>query len=138
LFVFIALLSFWKNNTAQAILNGFDGSFFFLTGSLGIILVLMWTATDHSMAKNNFNLLWALPTHAVIAFFINSKKNWVKKYFGFTTLLMIALLAAWFFLPQQMNNGLLPVVLLLLLRSGMRYYFPHSTKYVIPRNEESP
>ena len=121
LFIFIFLLSLWKNKYARAFLQGFDGIFFFLTGALGILLILMWTCTDHSMCKNNFNLLWALPTHFIAAFFVNSKKNWVKKYFAFTAIAGIILLLAWFFLPQQMNNGLIPIVLLLLYRSANKY-----------------
>jgi len=120
LFLIIALIGFWKHPFARAFLVGFDGMFFFLTGLLGIILIFMWTATDHAMCKNNFNLLWALPTNAVMAFFLASKKNWVKKYFRFTAIIWALLLLAWFFLPQQMNNGLIPVVLLLIWRSFSR------------------
>jgi hypothetical protein len=115
--IFIVLLGYTKNKFAQAFLNGFDGLFFFLTGVLGIILIFMWFGTDHSMTKNNYNLLWAWPTHTIIAFFVNSKKGWVQKYFKFTTLALLAVLISWFFLPQQMNNGLLPIILLLIYRS---------------------
>ena len=117
LFFFIVLLGQLKNKYTQAFLQGFDGLFFFCTGVLGIILIFMWTSTDHQMCKNNFNLLWAWPTHSIIAFFAGSKKNWVKKYFKFTAVALMAVLISWFFVPQQMNNGLLPIVLLLIYRS---------------------
>ena len=120
LFIIIVLIGFWKHPTARAFLLGFDGMIFFFTGLLGIILILMWTATDHSMTKNNFNLLWAWPTHAVMAFFVNSRKNWARKYFKFTAIILGLVLLAWFFLPQQMNNALIPVVLLLIWRSFNR------------------
>ncbi len=113
----IILIAMAKNKLAQIFLQGFDGLFFFLIGVLGIILVFMWTSTDHSMTKDNFNLIWAWPTHAVMAFFVNSKKTWVKKYFKFTAVALMAVLISWFFLPQQLNNGLLPLVLLLIYRS---------------------
>jgi hypothetical protein len=117
LFFFIVLMELIKNKFARAFLQGFDGLFFFCTGVLGIILIFMWIGTDHQMCKNNFNLLWAWPTHSIIAFFAGSKKNWVKKYFKFTAVVLMAVLISWFFLPQQMNNGLLPIVLLLIYRS---------------------
>jgi hypothetical protein len=120
LLVLIIVISLIKNKFAQAFLQGFDGLFFFLTGVLGIILIFMTTATDHSMTKTNFNLLWAWPTHFIIAFFVNSKKSWTKKYFQFTAIALIAVLISWFFLPQHMNNGLLPIVLLLIYRSGVK------------------
>jgi hypothetical protein len=117
LVIFIVLIGYSKNRFARAFLQGFDGLFFFLTGMLGIILIFMWAGTDHSMTKNNFNLIWAWPTHTIIAFFVSSKKGWVKKYFKFTAVALPAVLISWFFLPQQMNNALIPVVLLLIYRS---------------------
>lgn len=124
--IFIALLlvitaiSFAKNKFTKGFITGFDFLFFFLTGLLGIILILMWFATDHSMTKQNLNLLWALPTHAIAAFFISSKKVWVKKYFMFAAVAMAAVLLTWFFLPQQLNTALIPLVVLLLYRSAVK------------------
>ncbi len=120
LFLLIVLTGLSNNKWARIFLQGFDGIFFFLTGALGILLILMWTATDHSMCKNNFNLLWTWPTHFIMAFFLNSKKKWVQKYFGFTAIAMSIVLLAWFFLPQQMNKGLIPLVLLLIYRSASK------------------
>ena len=117
LLIFIVLLDFVKNKFAQVFLQGFDGLLFFFTGALGVIMILMWTATDHAMCKNNFNLIWAWPTHAIMAFFVNSRKQWVKKYFKFAAVALMAVLISWFFLPQQMNNAVLPIILLLIYRS---------------------
>jgi len=122
LLLLFILLSLSKNRFILTVLTGLDGALFFLTGLLGIILVFMWFYTDHSMTKDNFNLLWALPTHIIISFFITSKKNFVKKYFLFTCISLAALLLAWFFLPQQMNNALIPFVLTLMYRSTARYF----------------
>ncbi|MDB5201467.1 MAG: hypothetical protein JWQ27_876 [Ferruginibacter sp.] len=121
LLVIFILLGLIKHPAVKAILTGLDGFLFFTTGALGILLILMWVATDHSMTKDNYNLCWALPPHIVIAFFINSKKKWVKKYLMLTIILNILLLIVWPFLPQQMNNALLPFVALLLFRAGAHY-----------------
>jgi hypothetical protein len=123
---FIALLalsflwSFSKIPFLKISQEYFDGFLFFLTGLLGLILVLMWTSTDHSMTKVNFNLLWAWPFHMLIAFMLNSKKRWVKQYLHFYSLLMCLLLLAWFFLPEKMNNALIPFVLTLAYRARIR------------------
>ena len=116
------LMSLSKNSNILFILNGFDGFIFFMTGLLGVILVLMWTSTDHSMTKINYNLLWAWPTHMLAAFFINSSRSFAKKYFLFSAIILSMVLVSWFFLPQQMNNALIPFVLLLIYRSAMRYF----------------
>ena len=80
----------------------------------------MWLGTDHAMCKNNFNLLWALPSHLPMAFFLFSKKEWMKKYFSILFYITLALLVAWFFLPQQLNIALLPVAGIVLVRSYFR------------------
>ncbi len=120
LLLIIAVISFLKTKLARAFLQGFDGLLFFCIGLLGIILIFMSTATDHSMTKSNFNLLWAWPTHFIMAFIVNSKKNWVKKYFAFTVIALVVVLLAWFFLPQHLNPALIPVVLLLIYRSASK------------------
>lgn len=128
LFLVIFLLGFVQHPFAKAFLHGFDGLFFFVTGVLGIIIMFMWWGTEHSMTKDNFNLLWAWPTHAVMAFFVNSpqgavhRKKWVSNYFKLTAIALTGVLVSWFFLPQQMNNGLLPIILLLIYRSLKRAF----------------
>ncbi len=120
-FLAIVFLSFSTNKWAIKFLQGFDGLFFFLIGAVGILFIFMWTSTDHAMCKYNFNLLWALPTHTLMAFFVRSKKGFAKKYFLATIILSVLLLLSWFFLPQQMNNALIPIVLLLMFRSYRIY-----------------
>lgn len=119
LVLFIAL-HFLIGKKFPLLMAGLDGMLFFLTGLLGFILIFMWIGTDHSMTKNNYNLLWALPTHLFISFFISSKKNWVKKYFSFTVIAGILLLVSWYFLPQQLNTALVPFVLLLMFRAWVK------------------
>jgi hypothetical protein len=117
----VVAAGFSKNGRVQLLLRSFDRLLLFLVGLLGLILVLMWTATDHAMCRNNYNLLWAWPTHAVMAFWMNSPKKWVRSYFGITALALLLLAAAWFFLPQQMNNALLPLILLLAYRCFLKW-----------------
>ena len=117
LFLLIAGATKKKNNFTTRALLIFDYSLFFITGLLGILLIFMWVGTDHSMTKNNYNLIWAFPLHAVAAFFIQSNKSIIKYYFGFTTALLSLLILCWLFLPQQLNTSLIIIVLILLTRS---------------------
>ncbi len=117
----LALLSFSTSKPISFFFNVFDFLFFFITGLLGVLLVVMWIGRVDTVCSNNFNILWALPSHAAMAFFINKKKSWVKKYWLLCALLQIVLLLTWKWLPQEMNNALLPIVALLLLRLWMRY-----------------
>jgi hypothetical protein len=117
LLVFVIVLSITNKGWALQTLRVFDFLFFFLLGIAGVIMLFMWFGTDHTVCANNYNLLWALPTHFIAAFFLGSKKQWTKKYFTVAYWITILLLAAWFFLPQEMNNVLIPIVLLLLFRT---------------------
>ncbi len=44
-------------------------SLLFITGLLGCLILVMWFGTNHGGCRDNWNLLWALPTNVVIAFF---------------------------------------------------------------------
>jgi hypothetical protein len=77
----------------------------------------MWFGTNHVMARENYNLLWALPTHLPMALMLFTRKAWVKAYYRFIFFYSIALLAAWFVLPQQFNMALLPVLGIIMARS---------------------
>jgi hypothetical protein len=117
LLLFAISLSLLSSRWATIALQVFDFLFFFILGLAGLLLLFMWFGTDHKVCQNNYNLLWALPTHSLMAFFVHSKKEWVKKYFGIVFWLSVVLAVTWFFLPQQMNNALLSVLLLIIYRS---------------------
>jgi hypothetical protein len=117
LFVIIAFLSFSKNSFIQKLLASLDGILFFITVLLGILLIFMWTGTDHVMCRDNYNLLWAWPTNVVSAFYIHSKKGWAKKYFIIYAVFNIILIALWRVIPQHLNPVLIPVIAILIFRS---------------------
>jgi CHASE2 domain-containing sensor protein len=77
----------------------------------------MWFGTDHIMTKNNYNILWALPTNLIAAFFIKSKQKFVRYYFIFIACFLSLVLICWNFLPQQLNVSLIPIMLSLIVRS---------------------
>lgn len=100
-----------------------DGLLFGITGAIGLLLFLLWVATDHKAAAYNFNLLWALPTHlvAVIAFYKNPK--WLKKYFLTVAVLSGLTLVLWPVLPQQLNLNLIPLVVAMFIRAVVQFRF---------------
>lgn len=100
-----------------------DITLLFITGAIGCLLFVLWVATDHKAAANNFNLLWAFPTNLIAAFMLFGKSKAIfKKYFGFLTGLTLLLLITWVLLPQQLNVFLIPVVIALAIRYGLNYY----------------
>lgn len=105
-----------KRWSARA-LKVLDTALFLFLGLAGMLLLFMWFGTDHRVTQNNYNLLWALPTHLAVAFVLHRGKRWVATYFRVVFWLTATLLALWAFLPQEMNNALLPLIMLILLRS---------------------
>lgn len=117
LLILIVAVSFSKNNSIKTFLHGFDGILFFIIGFAGLLMLVMWLGTEHVVCRNNYNLLWAWPSHLFMAFMIHSKKVWPKKYFLVTAIINSSLLLVWAFLPQPLNMALIPIVLLIIFRS---------------------
>lgn len=57
----------------------------FVTGLLGILMLVMWFWTDHQACHNNLNVLWALPTNLILAFM--SKYN--KEKYALVAIILI-------------------------------------------------
>lgn len=117
-FVLVMVLSvvmFKKNRSVRV----FDFTLFLIYGFLGLFLLLLWLATDHNAAAWNLNLLWAWPTHLVVAFFLLKKTlpRWVNWYLAFTAGLGLLLVVCWPLLPQALNLALIPVTLVIVVRS---------------------
>ncbi|RYG03455.1 MAG: hypothetical protein EOO02_08385, partial [Chitinophagaceae bacterium] len=87
-----------------------DRSLFFITGLLGMLMLGLWVFRQDTVCRDNMNIIWALPTHAVVAFFIGRNRPWVKTYFKVTGLLGALLLLGWPWWPQELNNSLIPVI----------------------------
>ena len=105
-----------RKNTS---LRWFDLIFFLLVGVLGLLLLLLWLATDHAAAAWNLNLLWAWPTHLLIAFWLvkKVKPRWLNWYLLFTAILGVVLVLLWFTVPQALNMALIPVSLTIVTRA---------------------
>jgi Domain of unknown function (DUF4105) len=111
------LLTVWDYRRKKLAL-WFDIVLFTLTGAVGLLLLILWLATDHQAASKNFNLLWALPTHLLIlGAWFGGARAWVKKYFLYVAIVSVLLAAVWTLLPQQMNAYLLPLVAAIAIRS---------------------
>jgi hypothetical protein len=100
----------------------FDTIFWMLLGVAGLIIALLWFATDHSATKSNMNILWALPTH-LLYFYRNRRKEWTEMYFMIVGFIAAGLLIFWRWLPQELPVAAIPLILLVLVKSlGRRYW----------------
>lgn len=119
LFIFVAILTFvqFRSNKCKFRL---DIPLFGIVGLLGVLIVFLWFFTDHKVTQNNWNILWAWPTHLLIAFSLLFRRrppslNW---YFVLNALVMLLVLAGWSLWPQELQWASFPLILTLAVRSG--------------------
>ena len=120
-FLLITVLISYRDWKRKKLTRWFDTVLFGVSGLVGLLLLLLWVATDHNAAAKNFNLLWALPTNLVVAFTLFKDRRWVAQYFLVAGIIAGATVLFWYILPQQLNYMLIPIVLALLVRSGLNY-----------------
>jgi hypothetical protein len=46
-----------------------------VTGLLGVLMLYMWFGTDHQTCRNNWNVLWCLPTNLILPFVTPAKRG---------------------------------------------------------------
>ena len=120
----IGILSCLKNTLAGKILRLTDLILFLLTGLTGCFLLFMWFGTDHKACSANYNLLWAMPTHLIAAFFVWKRPAWIRGYFLACFVLYLLLLVFLKWIPQDLNEGLYPLIVMLGIRSLLLFNKP--------------
>jgi uncharacterized membrane protein len=91
---------------------------FTVTGLVGIVIVLLWFATNHTGTHQNYNLLWAF---ALNLFFIGQlikpkPSLWFIKYIKLLIILLCLLALHWVIGIQVFAIGLLPLLIALFVR----------------------
>ena len=117
LLIAITLISFIKSPWAKNTVAIFDFIFFLFIGLLGALMLYLWLARVDAVCRDNINILWALPSHIVIAFFVRSRRGKVKIYFFITAMINIILLLGWKWWPQGLNTAVIPLCITLVYRS---------------------
>lgn len=95
-----------------------DVSLFVFSGIIGVLLLLLWFATDHTATANNFNTLWAFPPNLIFGLLLLRKQqpSWYKKYIKFLLLLLILLVVFWMLKIQVFPIVLVPLLVALAIR----------------------
>lgn len=111
-----------------------DAIIFFSTGLIGVFLLLLWFATDHTATANNYNLLWAFPLSLLLIIAITNKgiSYKLKRYFIFLILLLSLIVIHWISGVQVFAIGLIPVLLALAIRYFYLIYFLKTKENYIP------
>ncbi|SMC84164.1 lipoprotein N-acyltransferase Lnb domain-containing protein [Cellulophaga tyrosinoxydans] len=116
----------FKSKTRSRIV---DFTLFFITGLAGLIIVLLWFATDHQATAKNFNFLWTFPLNLIIAFVVLKKKKMPKWILSYMYLLLAGIfisLAIWLFKVQIFNILIIPILIALVVRYSFLIYSERS------------
>ena len=93
-------------------------SLLLVSGLLGCLILVMWFGTNHQGCSNNFNILWAVPTNIIIAFFNPKGKG---RYALVTLILIVVSFALHILKIQRLIIELVPVLLALMFIYGTIY-----------------
>lgn len=112
--IFITYSDYKKNKRSKWL----DVTLFSITGLIGVLVLLLWFATDHTATGYNYNLLWAFPLNLLIIgqLLKNDVKNWVKKYFRLLIIFLALLTLHWIMSTQVFAIGLIPLLIALVVR----------------------
>ncbi|EDP69681.1 putative transmembrane protein [Flavobacteriales bacterium ALC-1] len=115
---FIILFITYKDYKNKARSKWLDIILFATTGIVGIVILLLWFATDHTATAQNYNLLWAFPINIIVIAQLLKKqiKNWFKSYLKFLVIMLCLLTLHWVIGVQVFAIGLIPLLIALLMR----------------------
>ena len=120
LFFFLVLALTILEKRRNLRFNWLDLSVFAAFGMAGMVLFFTTFISVMPSTKWNLNLIWAWPTHLVVAFLwlkpsMRPKLNW---YLKLTTAIVVLFLISMFFLPQTFHWLVVPLCMILLMRTG--------------------
>jgi len=120
----LAIILIWKTYTDLKTKRRpylLDKIILLITGVIGVLLFLLWTATDHTATAWNYNLLWAFPVNciALFAFSKTRQKKWILPYLKLVIILLALLTTHWIIGVQVFAIALIPILLAL----GFRYIY---------------
>lgn len=121
IFGLIGLFILWityQDHKKDKLNKWLDITIFIITGVIGVFILLLWFATDHSATANNYNLLWAFPINLFIIgqFFKIRVKKWFVRYLKFLIIMFCLLTLHWIIGIQVFAISMIPFFFALLIR----------------------
>ena len=114
----IGLFITYRDYKRQKRTKWLDATLFFLTGFVGLVILILWFFSDHSSAPNNLNFLWAFAPNLIVGFYMIRKnmKKWIKRYLQVLFILLLVIPFIWLLEVQQFPLAISPFLILLFIR----------------------
>ena len=104
----------------RSIARAFDAVLLGVAGLAGTVVLLLWTATDHTVIGPNWQLAWLWPTHLAAAVRLGRPSRGLRVYAGVAAGATALVVLAWAALPQHLPLAGLPLALALATRLADR------------------
>jgi len=113
-FIFKTYQNYKSNKRSEWI----DFSLYFMSGIIGVVVLLLWFATSHTATYKNFNFLWAFAPNLVVSFFMFKKvlPKWLKNYNKLLLILLAIQVVLWVIKIQVFNLAIIPIITMLFAR----------------------
>lgn len=115
LVVLITFLDYKKNKPSKWL----DILLHISTGLIGLVVFLLWFATDHKATANNFNVLWAFFPNIIWIMYNTKNIKIIKNYYLFLLGLLGITAIFWILNVQKFNLAIIPILIML----GVRYFY---------------
>jgi hypothetical protein len=127
---FIILFITFKDKKNNKRSKWLDAVLFTITGVVGVLLLMLWFATDHTATAHNYNLLWACPISiiALTQAFKNSPKRWFTGYLKLLITMLCLMTLHWLVGVQGFALALIPLVIALVVRYVFLVWFLSNKK----------
>lgn len=114
LVLYITFMDFKKHRRTKWL----DAVIFIITGLIGIFILLLWFATDHTGTHQNYNLLWAFALNIIVISQLLKEQpaNWFVKYLKLLVILLCLLTLHWLIGVQVFAPVLIPILIALAVR----------------------
>ncbi|WP_372768920.1 DUF4105 domain-containing protein [Lutibacter sp.] len=120
-FLVIALFFIWKtyqNYSSNKRTKWVDFILYFISGLIGIVVLLLWFATSHTATYKNLNFLWAFAPNLVVAVFMFNSvlPKWLANYNKLLLVLLAIQSILWILEVQVFNIAIIPIMAMLFIR----------------------
>lgn len=108
----------YQNYMADKRSKWIDFSLYFVTGLVGVAVLLLWFATSHTATYKNLNFLWAFAPNLVVAFlmFKSVLPKWLPNYNKLLLVLLAVQTVLWILEVQVFNIAIIPIMAMLFIR----------------------
>ncbi len=121
LVLFLSLQEFTGRWSVPPRMVWMDYLLYGLSGFVGLLIAFLWWGTDHNVTQNNWNLLWAWPTHLLALLMVAKRRrsDWMRGYFALALLGTAGLLPVWLFGLQELHPDAMMFSMMLFFRHAV-------------------